>query len=112
MNEGHGEGQNDLRRAFAAHAHPVAVDNIVLHQHVAQVDADTEIHAAVIGKLGVTLCKLTLYLNCGIHRINHGGESVRLNRIKVALWSDGGGYASFEAGGVLLYGWYPLCAVC
>ena len=47
---------------------------IVLHQHVTQVDPDSEVHTAVVGKLGVALGQPSLDFNGGIDRVYNAGK--------------------------------------
>ena len=54
--------------------HPIPVDHVILDHHVTQVDTDTEVHTAIIGKLGILLRKAALNFHRTLYRIHHRGE--------------------------------------
>jgi len=56
--------------------HPVAVNGAVLPARSRrQVDADAELHAPVLGQLGIALGKLVLDLDGAVHRFDSTGNS-------------------------------------
>ena len=53
---------------------PIAVERAVLVQHVAEIDADAQLHAAVIGKLGIARTNPLLDLRRRRHRFDRARE--------------------------------------
>ena len=53
---------------------PVAVDPVLLLDHVPQVDPDAEQHLPVLGQLCVARLQLLLHRHRALHRIHHAGE--------------------------------------
>ena len=53
---------------------PVTVDLIALDHHVAEVDADAELHPALRRQLRILSLERGLNIHCAIHRLDHAGE--------------------------------------
>src|SRR5215831_1095222 len=74
----------------------VAVEPGVLHDHVAEVDADTKPHAAGVRKDGVARAELALDLDRGLDRVDHARElgkhviTGRVHHTAVVAGHDGG----------------------
>ena len=52
----------------------VAVDVVAIGDHVAEVDADAEGDALVLGDVGIAVGHRPLYLDRAAHRIHHAGK--------------------------------------
>ncbi len=56
------------------HVHPVAVDVVALNDHIAQIDADPEFDAPLLGHTGITLSHAALDRDGAFHRIDDAAE--------------------------------------